>query len=65
MRGKKEGAVKVKITISSEHIPVTVMIQGPDESADKLVEAAKKFLRMRKFWQVKAQMSFQKENEGK
>jgi hypothetical protein len=53
----------VKITISSSETPITLTLQGCDESADLLVETTKKFLRMRKFWAAKAQMSFDEKED--
>lgn len=56
--------MKVKITIRSDQIPIILTIQGSDESADKLVEVAKKFLRMKKFWHAEGQMSFDRSEEN-
>ena len=48
----------MKISIISRNGPITVTIEGPDESVDKMVKATKSLLMMRKTWE--AQMSFDK-----
>jgi len=51
----------MKITIRSDQTPLTVVIEGSDESIDNMVKATKSVLKMSKIWveDTKAQMSFE------
>lgn len=52
----------MKITISSDQTPLTVVIEGSDESIEHMVKATKSVLKMSKIWgDTKAQMSLEKE----
>jgi hypothetical protein len=55
----------VKIIISSSQSPITLTLQTCDESSELLVETAKKFLRMRKFWNAEGQMVFNGKEDKK
>lgn len=48
----------MKITIRSDQTPLTVVIEGSDESIEHMVKATKSILKMRKLW-LTAQMSFE------